>query len=158
MYKFLVNNGQGLAFGLGLVVVVLFLFNVISGLDEFTALPEEDQASTTIFNFGLYGTLVLFLIAAAGMVLFGLYHIAVNFRGSLKGILGVVVLAVIFIVAYNMAPGEPEITAIEEATQKAGGISEGQLKFIGGAISTVLVLLAVAAASFVFSEIRNFFK
>ncbi len=158
MYNFLVKHGQQLAFGLGLLIVVIFLISVLGGLDEFTALPEEEQVTTSIFNFGLTGALALTAIAAIAMLLFGLFHIASHFRSSVKGLIGVAVLVVIFLVAYNMAPGEPQINAIAEATEKAGGISPGQLKFIGGAITTVLVLLIVATASFVLSEIRNFFK
>ena len=158
MYTFLVKNGQRLAFGLGLLIVVIFMISVVGGLDEFTALPEDEQVTTSIFNFGLVGAIILTAIAGIAMLLFGLFHIASHFRSSVQGLIGVAVLVVIFLVAYNMAPGEPESTAIAEATEKAGGISAGQLKFIGGAITTVVVLLIVAAAAFVFSEIRNFFK
>lgn len=158
MYKFLVNNGQRLAFGIGLLVTVLFLISVFSGMEEFTMLPDEERVTTDIFNFGLYGALVLAVVAAAAMVLFGLYHILTNFRSSFRGIIGVAVLVVIFIIAYSLASAEPETTSIAESAQRAGGISENQMKFIGGSILTVLVLLGLATAAFVLSELRNFFK
>ena len=159
MYKFLVNHGQQLAFGVGILVTILFLGVAYSGLDAFSALPEEEQASTSIFDVGLKGALVLTVVAAAAMVLFGLWHIFGNFKNSVKGLIGVALLIVIFIVAYSTASGTPEAPAIADAANKVqGGISEGQMKFIGGSITTAVVLTAVAALAFVFSELRNFFK
>jgi hypothetical protein len=158
MYKFLVNNGQQVAFGLGLLVTIIFLVGVFSGIDEFSALPEEERVTTDIFNFGLTGSLILTVIAAAAMVFFGLYHILINFRTSLKGIIGVALLIVVFIVGYSMASAEPENSAIAEAAQKTGGITDNQMKFIGGSIITALALIAIAALAFVLSELRNFFK
>ena len=158
MYKFLVDNGQRLAFGLGLLITVLFLVNVLTGIDEFTALPDEERSTTSIFNLGLTGALVLTVIAAAAMIIFGLYHIASNFRSSAKGLIGVAALVVIFIIAYSTASGEPDPGAVAEAAQKVGGISDGQMKFISGSIMTAMILTGVAAAAFVISELRNFFK
>lgn len=158
MYNFLVKNGQQVAFGLGLLITVIFLVSIFSGMEEYTMLPEEERVTTDIFNFGLRGALVLTAAAALGMILFGLYHILTNFRSSIKGILGVVALIAIFIVGYSMASAEPETTAIAEAAQKAGGISDNQMKFIGGAITTSLVLVGLGVAAFILSEIRNFFK
>ena len=158
MYKFLVNHGQQLAFGVGILVTILFLGVAYSGLDAFSALPEEEQASTSIFDVGLKGALVLTVVAAAAMVLFGLWHIFGNFKNSVKGLIGVGLLVVIFIVAYATASGTPEVPAIADAANKVGGISEGQMKFIGGSITTAVVLTAIAALAFVFSELRNFFK
>ncbi len=158
MYNFLVKNGQGLAFGLGLLITVVFLVFVLSGMEEFSALPDEERSETSIFDFGLRGALVLAVIAAIAMVGFGLFHILSNFRSSVKGIIGVVALIGIFIVAYSMAPMEPDHNAIAEAADRAGGISDNQMKFIGGAITTAVVLTGLAAAAFVVSELRNFFK
>ena len=158
MYNFLVKNGQGLAFGLGLLITVLFLVFVLSGMEEFSALPDEERAGTSIFDFGLRGALALTVVAAIAMVGFGLFHILSNFRSSVKGIIGVVVLVIVFVVAYSMAPTEPDHSAIAEAVDRAGGISDNQLKFIGGAITTAVVLVGLAAAAFVISELRNFFK
>ena len=106
MYQFLVKNGQRLAFGIGLLVTVIFLVNVLSGMEEFSALPDDERSTTGIFNFGLSGAIALAIIAAISMVLFGLYHILSNFRTSVKGLIGVALLVVVFIIAYSTAAGE----------------------------------------------------
>jgi hypothetical protein len=42
--------------------------------------------------------------------------------------------------------------------EKVGGVSPGALKFIGGSITTSIIISVIAIAAFVISEIRNFFK
>ncbi|MEL7120614.1 MAG: hypothetical protein AAFO07_14270 [Bacteroidota bacterium] len=157
MYNFLVRNGQAVAFLLGVAITVIFLISVVSGISAFNMLPEDQQDQTSIFDVGLYGAIVLVIVAAIGMLVFGLFQIATNLKGSVKGLIGLAVLVIIFIVAYTSANGVPE-GAVAAAADKAGGLSPGNLKFIGGAITTTLILIGIAALAFVFSEIRNFFK
>ncbi len=162
MYNFLTKNGQTVAFLLGVVIVVIFLLNIFGGLSTFETMPEEEQATTGIFNFGLTGAIALVVIAAIAMVLFGLFQVFTNLRGSLKGIVGFLILLGIFFGAYTMASGdatpyiEGAINKFEESGN--GEITENNLKFISGGISTVGALLAIAVAAFVIAEIRNFFK
>jgi len=160
MYKFLVKNGQLLAFGLGVVITAIFLFSVIGGLDQFNELPEEDQVTTTIFNAGITGAVILIIVAAISLVAFGLFQVLGDLRGSLKGLIGLAVLVVVFFIAYSSANGvaSNEIDPIANAIERVGGIDPGNLKFIGGAIVTAMVLVATAFASFVLAEIINFFK
>lgn len=161
MYKFLSKNGQTLAFLLGVVLVGIFLISVISGLDTWSP-TSDNKYDTGIFNFGITSARLLIIIAALGMLFFGLFHIATNFKGSIKGIIGFAILLAIFFIAYNSASGEPE-PFIKGAVENFEGsqnvdLTAGNLKFIGGGISTVLILSTLAAAAFVLSEIRNLFK
>lgn len=157
MYQFLVKHGQSIGFGLGLVVTVIFLISVLSGLDSYSTLPEEEQVNTTIFNAGLYGAIILTVVAALGMLIFGLYHMLSNFKTSLKGIIGFAVLIVVFLIAYSTASGTPE-GIVADAVEKSGTITANNLKFISGGVTTALVLIGVAALAFVLSEISNLFK
>jgi hypothetical protein len=161
MYKFLTKNGQTLAFGLGVLITVIFLGMVLANVGEFTALPEEEQEYTGIFNFGLIGAIVLAVFASAAMVFFGLFHVVADFKGSIKGILGFAVLLVVFLIAYSTASTEasPYIQGAIDNFEKGGAEFSGQnLKFISGGITTTLVLVAVAALAFVVSEVTNLFK
>lgn len=156
MYNFLTKNGQALAFGLGVLVTVIFLLGVLPN----TALIDtENPQNVDIFNFGITATVILILVAAIAMVLFGLFQVASNFRTSWKGILGFVGLVVVFLVAYTTANGSlaNEVTAIQNAATNAE-VTDANLKFIGGSITTLLVLLLVAAGTFIIFEIINFFK
>lgn len=162
MYKFLVKNGQALAFGLGALIVVVFLAMVIPNSGGFTDLPREEQYETTMFNFGLQMSVVLIIVAAAAMILFGLFQIFSNLKGSIKGLIGFAALIVVFIIAYSSTSTDvsPAIADSMEKFRVAQDsvISDNQLKMIGGGITTALVLAAVAFVSFIVFEIINFFK
>lgn len=156
MYKFLAKNGQALAFGLGVLVTVIFL---AMALPNIGLIDEDNPQNVNIFNFGIYGTIILIVVAAALMIAFGFFQVASTFRTSWKGILGFVILLVVFFVAWTTANSEvsQEVMAIRNAAADQG-VDGGDLKFIGGAITTLLVLIVAAVAAFVVSEIINFFK
>lgn len=163
MYKFLVKNGQALAFGLGALIVVVFLAMVIPNSGGFTELPREEQYATSMFNFGLQMAVVLIGIATVAMVLFGLFQIFSNLKGSLKGLIGFGVLIAVFVIAYSSTSTEAIAPSIQESITKfevsqQSEITDGHLKMIGGGITTALVLIAVAFVSFIVFEIINFFK
>lgn len=162
MYKFLTKNGQTVAFLLGLFFVLIFLISVMSGSADFDSLPKEEQYASSIFNPGLYGAIILTVAAIGLMVVLGLLQIGKNFKGSVKGLIGFGLLAATFFVTYSMAPGEADayIQASIDKFKEAGNgeISPGNLKFIGGGITTVGILILIASAAFIISEVRNFFK
>lgn len=162
MYQFLVKNGQSVAFGLGVLIVAIFLVSVIGGMENFTDAAKETQYQTGIFDLGISGAIALSILAAIAMVGFGLFHIATNFKGSMKGIIGFGILIAIFGIAY--ATADTSLTpTLENAiskfeTAQNSQISEGTLKFMSGGITTMLALIGIAVAAFVISEVRNFFK
>ncbi|MEQ8705016.1 MAG: hypothetical protein RIC19_13910 [Phaeodactylibacter sp.] len=161
MYKFLTKNGQTLAFGLGVLITAVFMISVVSNMGEFTAMADDKQMETTIFDFGLYGAIALAVIAAVAMVVFGLFQVVTSFKSSMKGILGFAALLVIFFVSYSMTDTNvtPYIQgAIDKFEQGGAVFTDENLKFISGGISTTIVLVVVAAAAFVISEITNLFK
>ena len=162
MYKFLSKNGQLLGFGLGIVIVILFLATMIPGLGGFDDLPEEQQNATGIFNVGLYGAIALVIIAAIAMVAFGLLQVITNLRGSVKGLIGFGIILAIFFIAFSTASGEatPFVQGAIDKFQEAGNgtISSTTLKRIGGGIWTMIVLIGLAFVTAAVSEILNLFK
>lgn len=162
MYNFLVKNGQALAFGLGTLIVVVFFAMVLPNSSGFMDLPREEQYTTSMFNFGIQMAVVLIVAATAAMVLFGLFQIFSNLKGSVKGLIGFGALVAVFVIAYS-ATSTDVSPAIQESITKfqvsqESEITEGHLKMIGGGITTALVLSAVAFVSFIVFEIINFFK
>ncbi len=153
MYNFLTKNGQLLAFGLGILIVGLFLILAIAGgagSTNWESSTDEFKYSTTLFDLGLAGAIALVVIAAASMLLFGVMQIVTHFKASIRGLIGLLVLAGVFLVAMTMASG----VCYDGEGQLAAGIC----KYIGGAISTGLVLIGLAAVGIVVSEIINFVK
>ncbi len=155
MYNFLSKNGQLFAFILGLVVTAIFLFSVFGGLDSFNALAEDQRGTTNIFDFGLYAAMGLTALCAAFALLFGLIQTLSNPGGAIKGIIGIAVLAGLFFAGQAMAGADtPKVME----TLREFKVTDGQSGFINGAIGGGLILLGIAAAVFVVSELLNFFK
>ncbi len=166
MYSFLNKHGQTLAFGIGVAVTVIF-FLMILGSDELASvsptMEEQAKYDSSLFNFGLAASIFLTFAAAIAMLFFGIAHIVRNPKGSLKGIIGLGIVAVLMFLGYSTSTGEADhptiVTAIQkfEDAQKVD-LTPGQLKFIGGSIITALVLLAVSLVSLIVFGVRNLFK
>lgn len=156
MYNFLSRYGQLIAFGLGALLTVIFLATAFSNAEEFNALKESEQMETSIFNFGLYSAIVLTILCAAAILIAGLIFTALNVKNSLKALIGLAVIIIIFFIGYNMA--DPKGTGSLARTILEEGIQENSSRFISGAISTALVLGGGAILAFVASEVSNLFK
>ncbi len=156
MYNILTKHGQLIAFAIGLIVIVAFFLGVFGGLDGFNALTKEDKGTTTIFDTGLYLTIALLILCAVAAVLFGIYQMVTNPKGAIKGIIGLVVLGVIFAALYSMSPAETS-GPVGRAVEKFN-VSDSESKIISAGIKSTLILGGLAALAFVVSEIRNFFK
>ncbi len=169
MYNFLNKHGQTLAFGLGLVIILIFIIN---GFPKASALESElgmtlsevkaeDRGDWNFFNFGLNAALVLIVVAALGMLLFGVFQIATNFKNSIKGVVAFAVLVILFFVLKASASGEATgslVGAIEKFMESGADFSENTLKGISAGLYTALIMIVAAAASFVYSEVTSFFK
>lgn len=156
MYEFLTKKGQLLAFGFGIVVTVLFLLFINSGLDEFSSSPKEKQLEMSLFDFGLYASIIMVILGFAAWFIFSIIQTIDNPKGSLKGLLGVGALALIFLVVYLTA--QPETSGPLLATHENFEVTDGQSKFISGSITTAGLLLGAAFLAFAAAEIRNIFK
>lgn len=155
MYNTLAKNGTTIAFGLGALVVAIFLISVFTRIED--TMTIEDLIASNIFDLGLYLTIFLAAAGALAVLVFGLLSIVTDFKGAMKGLIGVAVLVVIFFVAYSAAAPAAEGTGVYSAMQKYD-ISEGVSKFISGAIITTLVTLAIAVISLIGSAIVNIVK
>jgi hypothetical protein len=164
MYKILNKHGQSLALGLGVLVIAIFMITVLSGLSsagydmgtDLNGLGDEAKDAINFFNPTLRITLALVVIGALAWALFGIYHLVSAPKNSLKFIVGFGVVIVLFIIFYTIS--QPETTGDIYRLVQKNGISETVSKFISAGVKTSLVLLLLAAAFMVVSEIRNFFK
>lgn len=157
LYKFLATNGQRLAFGLGVLIILIFLVIVNVGIGEFKELDAAGQVESSIFNFGLSAAIFLIIATALAMIGFGIFQLGSNFKKSAKGLIGFMGLIAVFVIAYATSSGEAT-GEIAKAVEKVGGISSANLKFIGAGVTTSLVMSAAAFGAFIIAEVRNFFK
>ena len=170
MYAFLNKYGQALAFGVGVLVVLIFMVSIFTAPEaEITALTSEsagdEKYATGVFDFGLYASGLLIFLAFLAAILFGLVQVASNPKGSLKGIIGALLLIVICFVCYSVANNDisQESAAIQNSIAKFEGdqgvdFTGGTLKFISGSIIAAVVLIILSVVSLIASGIWGIFK
>jgi len=157
MYKLLTKNGQLFAFGLGAGVVLLTLISILTGIgDDFGSLAREEQFQTNAFNLGIILSALLVIIGVVLMIFFGLFHVASDLKGSVKGLAGLGAIVVVFFIARAMASTDRE-GPIGDTIEKFF-VTDGVSTTISACITTVMIMGALAVAVFIISEVRNFFK
>lgn len=148
--------GSQLAFGISILVTVIYLATVFSGLENFNTLADDQKRYSDLFNFGIAAVMAFTIVAVVVGVLFGFWQLVQNPKGSLKGIIGFVVLIVLIFIAISMS--SDDLSGPIAKTVNEFKISSGLSKTIGGAIFATLSLTAVAFLAAVLGEIRGFFK
>ena len=167
MYQLLAKKGQLFAIGLGVSVVALYLITVISGLssagysvsdDLVTVLKSNTGETFDFFDLGLQITIALIAIAVLVAVLFGLYQLLTNLKGSLTGLIGIAVIIGLFFALYSTANTDLEQgNAIVNTLQKFD-ITDNISKIIEGSLKTTIIMAIIAIASMFLLEIYNMFK
>ncbi len=153
MYNFLLKHGQTLSFGVGAAIALIFVLRAFSGVSGLGDSPtNEELYPTSFFDLGLYGAYVLTALAAIAALVFPLIHSLQNPKQAIRGLVSVAIIALIFIIAYSMASD-----AITPAMKKEA-LSPGIGKFIGGAITTSIILAVGAVILMIVSEARSFFQ
>ncbi|OAV44130.1 hypothetical protein [Lewinella sp. 4G2] len=174
MYAFLNKYGQALAFGIGVLVVLIFMVNifttdaaVLTSLtdDSLTGDAKLARYNTSAFDFGLYASMALTGLAFIAAIIFGVGQVASNPKGSLKGIIGAVLLIVICFVCYSVANNDltEESAAIQNSinkfnTDQGADFDGGTLKFVSGSIIAAVVLVGLSILSLIVFGIRGIFK
>ena len=157
MYKFLSKNGQVIAFGLGLILTVVFFISVFGGIEEFNLMPEETQAETSIFNVGIWAAIILSVLCVIAAIAFGIFQMVTNPKGALMGIVGIAFLAIVVLAFYFGMDAESGSAGVKAAMVE-NAITSNQSAMINAGLGTALVLGFGAVAAFVLSEIYNIFK
>ena len=163
MYKFLTKHGQTAAFGLGLLVVLVFFGGVFSGLDSQAhylvpdGLKDANINDVTLFDNGLYLTIVLLVVALLlAFVVFLIWNIIKFPKESLKFLALIGILVLIFlIIFYSVSVNDVGHLADVE---NQFGVTENISRFISAAMWTSLGLAVIAFASMFLGELRNAFK
>jgi len=161
MYKFLTKHGTALAMGIGALVTLIFVVSVIlglsgSGYDTGTDLMAVNYKEISAFNLGLYLTILLGAVALLLMLGGVVMDLFSNRKSSMKMILGIVALIIIFIILYSIS--NYDTGGKWDALNSEFGVAESSSKFISAGILTCGLLLVLASLSIVVSEVRNLFK
>ncbi len=166
LFNFFTSKGQLGALLLAVALIAVVFMTIFGGLgsagyDSGTDLVPilQDEESTQTFDFFSPAVSIpVYLIgfAAILLVFFGIKSIVTDPKGSMKLIISLAVLAIIFFALYSMS--EAETTGkISELVQEFD-VSDNVSKMISGGIKTTLGLAVVSAVLMVIMEIWNLFK
>ena len=165
MYSLLAKKGQLFAIILGLGGVIIYLFSVISGIrgagyelstDLNQVLKNNPEQTFDFFNPGVYLIGALIVTAAVCALGGGLWQMISAPKNSLKGILGIGLIAILFFGLYSTA-GTDAGSVIGETLQKFD-ISDNVSKFISGSLLTTGILAGLSVVAIILGEIYNLFK
>jgi len=165
MYKLLTDKGQMFALLLGLVCIAIFFGTVLSGLggagysvsDDLNQIMKNNPgADFSFFDTGIVLVAALIAIALIAAVIFGLLQLISSPKSSMKGILGVIGILVLFFIAYNM--GSTDSTGPIAETLQKFSIDDNISKIISGGLTTMGILGGLAALLLVVFEVFNLFK
>lgn len=159
MYKTLTKFGQSGAFGLALIIILVYLFSVMGKQDMLQgdlAKRSTEIANTGIFDFIIMAAIALTVVAAVLMLLFMVFHTAMDFKNSMMLIIIIALSIILFVVGRSMmfAHGGASLAKTIEKFE----VTTGASAFISGAMFTAIALSLLAALGLVLSEVRNFFK
>lgn len=176
-YQFLKKYGVAISFGTGTVLAILTYAIILGGFPEFNPGKKELQ-ELSIFNFGLYTTYCLFTIACVLVVLFSMINVAKNPKGSVKGVVGFVILLVLFFITHSMGNGfltevlaksDPRLIPMEmkevgstmvkmPVVLQEGITTSSELQTADGLIKFSYVMMLLAFVAMVFASIRDLVK
>ena len=158
-YKYLYKKGPTLAFALFVVCVVISLIPIFSGINAFSDIPTERQASSeegSIFLAGIYISVILLILAIIIGIVLSIFQVATNPKASTKALISFGITAVAFFILYSLADAKG--TGSVAATVEKFSISEGISKIIGGGIQLSVLMLLGSLIVTVLMEIWIYFK
>lgn len=150
------------ALGVGVAVIIIHFATVFAGLEAFNLIDADNldekpkllAEGSKMVSTGIVLTAVLFVIAAAALLFFGIFQVVTNPKGAIKGIIGLALIAVIFGIGWGMSGAE----VLPVWDEKGFGITPTISKYVGASVFASIAMLALASVGLVGSEIRNFFK
>jgi hypothetical protein len=158
LYNFLEKRGQSVFFGLGLLLVIIYFASVSAGLNDFNKLatkPVDERITSNLFNFGINVGVALVIICAVITVILGLIYVAQNFKKSLRLLIAVGVLLVMFFILKSTSSG---VDTLPEEMVADFDLNDAKATMVGGALKTAVVLMGLTILAFVGAEVRNLFK
>ncbi|NJO03212.1 MAG: hypothetical protein HC880_17385 [Bacteroidia bacterium] len=131
-----------------IVVGVAFLMILIMLLNYNSDISKQGQST----NIGLYTTYFYLIAAIVGIAVGFIVTAILDPRGILKSIIGVIVLAVIWGIAYAIAGNE--VTDVYTRFNVNASLS----KYIGSALILTYSLFILGILSIIYTEVSSAFK
>ncbi len=158
MYKFLIKKGQLVAFLIGAVLSILHIALASSTTEAFTYIDKNGgEVSKEIAGVSTGLSISYALVAIAGVVLlFGIAKYFAENPKQIKSLLGF--LALFAIVGVFIMMASSDAPAALQPTLDKEGITPGVYKYVNGSVNATVILLVLAFAGLVISEVTSMFK
>ncbi len=137
-----------------ILLIILMAVSAVLGILFYAGgdVPGTDQPEYT--NTILVWAAILAGLAMAITIIFPIIQMVSNPKGAKKGLLGIVILAVIVFVSYSLA--STDFLKLNESLQKYNEVTT--LKQVGAGIYTMYILIGLAILSIVYTEVAKVFK
>jgi hypothetical protein len=170
VYQFLKKYGVAIGFGTGTVLSILMYVIIVTGYPPFNP-SNEELYKLLIFDFGLYTSYILILIAVILVASFSGLYVAKNAKESIKGLVSFGIIVLLFIVTYSMGDGaltaeivnsDPTLLPINPSGDltilKEGVTQSSGLQTADGLIKFGYIMMILACTTMVLAAGRDFVK
>jgi hypothetical protein len=106
-----------------------------------------------LIDFGLNAGYILLAIAAVLSLLFPIIHLVRNPKQAGTSLMGLGIVAVIFLIAYGVSSGEILLQHKDDIT-----VTSSLSRWVGAGIITMYIFVGLAFLSFIASEIKTLFN
>ena len=146
MYNLLMKNGQVMAFGLGVVVVLIFLFQMFGGT------PDANNPGLT---FGIIASMFFICVCALAASGFAVFQNLGNIKMLIPSILALLATLFVLFQFGSFAFGE---AAVETKNLLGNGLTAGENSFVSAGVAVGLGALVLTFLALVVSLVMDFFK
>jgi len=160
LYQFLKKYGVAIGFGLGTILVALMYVLIISNYPEGNPTSKElGNNHSDIFNFGIYISYFLIFLATAVSLIFPIGYLAMNIKESIKVLIGIAAVLVVFFIAYSIGSGEISGEIVESIAKcKVLPMTEGEMKLAEGLMFMGYIMLGLTVLTALVTSARDFSK
>src|SRR6056297_1261503 len=139
---------------LRIVLIILLAVSAVLGI-LFYAGGEDISGQPIYTNTFIVWAYILAGIAVVFAIVFPIFQMIKNPKAAVKGLLGLVVVAVVVFVAYAVSSGEELGITNPELMQYD---VPGTLKYAGTLLNSVYFLAGLAILSMIYAEVSKIFK
>lgn len=136
--------------GITAVLAIFFIANISSNTD--------DPGMNTWLDNNLIWNYILLVFSLVLLVFFGVKEMISSFKESKKGMLSLLVIAVIVLVSYLLSTDEiPQFLGSDKFVEQ-GILTPSVSKWVDTGLYTTYIFFALSIVAFIYSSVSRFFR
>ena len=158
MYDFLLRRGTTVAFVVGFIASLLIIFLLGGAVGDLKSDDFDNLYQLPAFDIAVLIAIVFAVIALAAILLGGAFGAITNPKASMKFVIGLVGLLVVFGILYAVGNiDDSGYKGLRDGIEEYN-ISSGISKMINAGLIASIALFAIAFVTILLAEVRNAFK